>query len=356
MALSPGTAAPVFSAPSKTNPKFGFESLGGRYVVLAFLPPPGPERETALAFVRMYKKLFANDDEMVFFGVLPDAASFDAAPATLPFRWFSDPDGDIRRMFNAQTPAGALDPLWMIVDPALRILASAPLSKGRQVMEYLAKLPPPDLHAGVPTHAPVLIVPRVFEPALCRKLIQIYHEAGGTPTGVMRESAGKTVQFVDDFKKRRDATIEDETLIGDLNTRILHRLLPQVRKVFQFRGTLVERYIVACYGAEDGGYFKPHRDNTTAGTAHRRFAVSINLNAEEYEGGDLRFREYGAQTYRPPTGGALVFSCSLLHEVTPVTRGTRYAFLPFLYDDAGAQIREQNAHMLSEEVLGQSPL
>ena len=43
----------------------------------------------------------------------------------------------------------------------------------------------------------------------------------------------------------------------------------------------------------------------------------------------------------------MVFSCSLLHEATPVTRGTRYAFLPFLFDEAGARIRAENQHLLS---------
>ena len=38
----------------------------------------------------------------------------------------------------------------------------------------------------------------------------------------------------------------------------------------------------------------------------------------------------------------MVFSCSMLHEATPVTRGRRYAFLPFLYDEAGAAIRDAN--------------
>ena len=44
----------------------------------------------------------------------------------------------------------------------------------------------------------------------------------------------------------------------------------------------------------------------------------------------------------PPTGGAVVFSCSLLHEATPVTSGKRYAFLPFLYDEEGARIGQKN--------------
>jgi predicted 2-oxoglutarate/Fe(II)-dependent dioxygenase YbiX len=61
--------------------------------------------------------------------------------------------------------------------------------------------------------------------------------------------------------------------------------------------------------------------------------VSINLN-DDFEGGGLVFPEYSARVYRPPVGGALVFSCSLMHAVLPMTRGRRYACLPFVYDDA----------------------
>jgi predicted 2-oxoglutarate/Fe(II)-dependent dioxygenase YbiX len=46
----------------------------------------------------------------------------------------------------------------------------------------------------------------------------------------------------------------------------------------------------------------------------------------------------------------VVFSCSLLHAVSKVTRGRRYAFLPFLYDDAAAKIREENNKYLDEKV------
>lgn len=115
---------------------------------------------------------------------------------------------------------------------------------------------------------------------------------------------------------------------------------PELLRVFRFRATRMERYLVACYDSTVGGYFRPHRDND--GEGHRQFAVTINLNAEEYEGGDLRFPEYGLQTYRAPTGGACVFSCGLMHEATPVTRGKRYAFLPFLDDEAAAARREAN--------------
>jgi predicted 2-oxoglutarate/Fe(II)-dependent dioxygenase YbiX len=119
--------------------------------------------------------------------------------------------------------------------------------------------------------------------------------------------------------------------------------------VHQFQVTRMERYIVSCYAAEDGGHFRAHRDNTTKGTAHRRFAVSINLNGD-FDGGEVSFPEYGPRSFKAPPGGAVVFSCSLLHAVSQVTRGRRYAFLPFLYDDAAARIREENNRFLDEKV------
>jgi hypothetical protein len=38
----------------------------------------------------------------------------------------------------------------------------------------------------------------------------------------------------------------------------------------------------------------------------------------------------------------VVFCCSLQHEATPVTKGRRYAYLPFLYDEEGDRLREAN--------------
>jgi predicted 2-oxoglutarate/Fe(II)-dependent dioxygenase YbiX len=70
--------------------------------------------------------------------------------------------------------------------------------------------------------------------------------------------------------------------------------------------------------------------------------VSLFLNTGAYDGGFLRFPEYGAALYTAPTGGAVIFSCSLLHEATPVIKGRRYMFLPFLYDETGRRIRTEN--------------
>ena len=76
-----------------------------------------------------------------------------------------------------------------------------------------------------------------------------------------------------------------------------------------------------------------HRDNVEPSVAHRRFAVTINLNAQDYQGGELRFPEFSDQLYKPGSGAAVVFSCSLLHEVVGMREGSRFAILAFLFGE-----------------------
>ncbi len=347
-----GVAPTPFTAPTHARPDFAFGSLGGLFILMAFLPEPGPARERAAAAITLHRHLF-DDQTWAMFGVIRDSADFGAQTPLLPgIRYFHDPAGEIARHFALETGPGATEPHWVLLDPMMRVMSSWPIERAERAFAEVRRHNDVEGHAGVPQHAPVLIVPRVFEPEFCRDLIEVYRKDGGGVSGVMRDIGGKTVGVVDDFKKRRDATIEDETLKLLIQRKIRARLLPQITKAMMFNATRMERYIVARYDAADGGYFRPHRDNTTRATAHRQFACSINLNAEEFEGGDLRFPEFGRRTYRPPTGGAVIFSCALLHEATPVTRGTRFAFLPFFYDDASAEIRQRNLAFLDRPQTG----
>ena len=68
----------------------------------------------------------------------------------------------------------------------------------------------------------------------------------------------------------------------------------------------MERYIVACY-APGAGHFRPHRDNTTLGTAHRKFAVTINLNAGDYDGARALARADIRRSSSRDEGGHRVF-------------------------------------------------
>ena len=171
------------------------------------------------------------------------------------------------------------------------------------------------------------------------RLIALHEVDGGRFTGVMRDEGDRTFAVMDPLKRRRDVLVRDPVLQAEIQDRLERALFPAIAMALGFAVTRVERYVVSCYDAADQAVFRPHRDSTTFATAHRRFACSINLN-DDFDGGDLRFGEFGPATYRPPLGGAVVFSCALLHEAMPVTRGRRYAFLPFFYDEAGAEILE----------------
>jgi len=363
-ALLPGDPAPWFHQRSLSNPRYAFSAAGGRYIVLCFYGSTAdPLGRTALDAAIAGRDIF-DDTNICFFGVSADPR--DEAEGRIEdmlpgIRHFLDHDLSIARQYGA-APADLAEgetrfPLrrfWLVLDPTLRVMASFPLAGEAggfgDVLAYLQALPPPARFAGFELQAPILILPNVFEPDFCTRLIGLYEQHGGEESGFMREVDGKTVVTHDhSHKRRKDYIISDSALVKDIQRRILRRIVPEILKVHQFKVTRMERYIVSCYAAEDRGHFRAHRDNTTAGTAHRRFAVSINLNAE-FEGGEIGFPEYGPRRFKPPAGSACVFSCSLLHEVSPVTSGRRFAFLPFLYDEEAARIREANNVHLGDGV------
>ena len=364
-AFSPGDPAPWFTARTRVNPTYHLDTTGGLYVVLSFFGSAAqPYAQSLLEAVTGPLRHHFDDTKCAFFGVSTDPAddAADRLPHRLPgLRHFFDHDLKVSTLYGAvQTEGGAAryTPFTLVLDPQLRVYATIPMSDATahhaELARILSALPALNDHAGVALSAPVLMVPRVFEPAFCRELIDLYAQHGGRPSGFMRKKDDATVAMLDPtFKKRRDFMFETqaeyEPLRAAIRARLIRRLLPEITKAFQYEVTRIERYIVACYDGEEGGFFRRHRDNTTPGTAHRRFACTLNLNAEDYDGGELVFPEFGTRTYRAPTGGAVIFSCSMLHEATPVTSGTRYAFLPFLYDDAAAKIRQQNRSTIRDD-------
>ncbi len=362
--LGPGDPAPWFSQRSAGNPNYVFDTAAGRWLVLCFFGSAAdPGSRAALDQVTAQRAVF-DDEHASFFGISldpKDEAEGRVAESMPGLRYFWDFDGAIARAYGAvprQAEPGegrvAMRRFWAVVDPTMRIRRILPFRPdGSDVAELFAclrALPAPRLHAGFDVPAPVLILPEVFEAEFCRRLVALYEEKGGAESGFMREVEGKTVLLADHkHKRRRDYVIEDRDLIRQIQLRIQRRIVPEILKAHQFQVTRMERYLIACYDAEEGGHFRAHRDNTTKGTAHRRFAVSVNLN-DGFEGGEVQFPEYGPRGFKMAAGTACVFSCSLLHRVSPVTAGKRHAFLPFLYDDAAAKIREANNRFLGEGV------
>ncbi len=351
--FGPGLPVPWFTARSSTNPEYHFGSVAGRHIVLllagSMATPLAVQVHAALVAQRA---LFDDRRASLFVASLDvDDERQQRLAEQLPgIRVFWDSDAAIHQSFgvaarDAEAARWRFITSAIVLDPALRVMrwflpTTARPDFSAELLAFVAALPEPLAGSAVP-QAPVLILPRVFDAALCRTLIDFYARRGGEDSGYMKREGGAIRGVIDyGVKRRMDCLIDDEALKKRVAARIRACINPEIERVFRFRATRMERYLVACYDSSTGGYFRPHRDND--GDGHREFAITINLNAEDYEGGDLRFPEYGLQTYRAPTGGACVFSCGLMHEATPVTRGKRYAFLPFLYDEAAAQRREAN--------------
>lgn len=204
---------------------------------------------------------------------------------------------------------------------------------GNRILARIRSLLPKHGFEEAKIHAPVLRVPGVFDPAFCKHLIEVFEDSPHAPSGFNQQGKdGAPLIFDDKVKKRRDFVVRPQTPLAEqIRVLYMRRLIPEIAKAFYFEVKSHEAFKVARYDAEDSGFFNRHRDNTNSANAHRRFAVSINLNAEGHEGGHLVFPEYGEAGYRPDSGEALVFCCSLLHEARPVTRGRRYVQLAFLY-------------------------
>lgn len=356
--LSTGDPAPWFVQRACCNPAYRFDTAAGRYIVLCFfVATEEPGAKEALSVLETHRKLF-DDEKIAFFGVSIHPGDDDKLKTALPgIRWFRDADlqvsklyGSVARNLSVREGTTKIRRLWYVLDPSMRVLKAIPIDGNQghkeELVSFLQSLPPIDRFSGVALQAPVLYLPNVLEPELCDRLVSIYKAHGGQESGFMRDVDGKTVAIVDyRHKRRRDVILQDEELLELLRHRIRRRVAPELEKAYFFKASRIERFLLGCYEGETGGFFNAHRDNTTKGTAHRRFAITINLN-EDFEGGELNFPEYGPRTFKPPKGGAVVFSCALLHAATPVTKGTRYAFLPFLYDEAAAKVREENVGFL----------
>lgn len=355
--LDVGDPVPWFTLPSNTNPNYHFDTVAGHHVVLFFFGSSQHERagEALRQFLQQHGTW--SDRHIPFFGVSIDPADQHLVSAVVdrPYcKLLWDFERQVSRCYgvshttNKQGIGDRYQPTVFILNENLRILhrlglngdANALVASVMAIVESLPAATPPQM---AQRQAPVLFIPNVFDRGFCQQLIQQYHRSGGEESGFMRDIDGKTVQVMDyGFKRRRDWLIQDVDVLETVNDLILRRIKPEIQKVYQYEITRFERHLIACYDDTHQGFFNSHRDNTTKGTAHRRFAMSLNLNTGDYEGGCLRFPEYGTQLYRPETGEAVIFSCGLLHEATPVTKGERFVLLSFFYGEDGAQIREQN--------------
>ncbi|HUH85207.1 MAG TPA: redoxin domain-containing protein [Stellaceae bacterium] len=312
------------------------DAIAGHPIAIVFCPKFSSAVTAALA------ALLARRDDLDRFDAKLFAVTLEGARVAmeqgLPMPVLLDRTGDTFRAFNAGTREL---PTTIVLRPNHHVFAickEAGMAQPAETLAALERIVAERRSVVMRPHPPVLIVPEVLSRTDCARLINVYRTRGQ----VFVEPRHGDDDIATDYKMRipeygrRDRIdhwlVEAET-VSFIDSRLQTRLFPDIHRAFQYQITRRERMRIGCYEGERGGELHGHRDNAEPIAAYRRFAVSINLNTEEFEGGDLRFPEFGDQRYRPETGAAIVFSCSLLHEAMRVISGTRFVLLAFLFGD-----------------------
>ena len=255
----------------------------------------------------------------------------------LGFPILSDPKGGFAATFRLAPSADAAQ--IAVLDRNSRVFARIDGDPGVSQADLALKACAIEAGASdarlVTAQAPVLLIPRIIEPSFCDRLIAYWHEGEKRRNEIVRGRFGDDFVTTDDAVKRRTDVLvppQDEHPFNVvIRDRLSMRVVPEIDKAFQYETTGYDIARIGCYDGSEQGYFRAHRDELAADTEQpRRFALSLNLN-DDFEGGALRFPEYGAQTHRPPIGGGVVFSCKLVHEALPVTAGRRFGLFLFFF-------------------------
>jgi predicted 2-oxoglutarate/Fe(II)-dependent dioxygenase YbiX len=328
--LEPGDRFPEFMLADQTGAMRAFSQRVRGLAMAVFLDSSEALRRSLRTLADAYQA--ADLDCLAVDGA---AESAEPWPTIL-----ADEAGRIRQSLREMAGrSGGGRPLAFLLDRNQRILAIADETLAddgdlaRWALTRWSAEPPPAPATEIRHAAPILTIPNVLSRDDCRALIARWHEMGNAPGKVTSLVKGEQVERVyESLKKRRDHRLNDPVVLRPLLALIARRLGPELEKAFHYHTFKFDRVLIACYDAERGDFFRRHRDNQTPATATRRFALTLNLNSEEYDGGELIFPEYGDHRYKPATGAAVLFSCSLLHEALPVTAGQRFALLSFLRD------------------------
>ena len=335
--LAVGDIAPKCVLPDSDGESVNLrgDTVAGNPIVVVFCPKFTPAVCAALAgFAAQLPQL--SDAGARLFAVTREPAAVAKAQA-IPFPVLIDGKEEVFRAFSANTRDMPTTVVLRRNHHVLAILKDAPETHAAEALAAVQRLAPDRQTELMLSHPPVLLIPDVLSPAECRRLINVYETRGQF---FVKPGVGYDHMTTDykmripeyDRVDRIDHWLVDKDTCSFVHYRVATRVFPEIVTAFQYWITKYERMRIGCYEGARGGRSHGHRDNIQP-TPYRRFAMSINLNTDEFSGGELRFPEYGDKRYRPESGAAIVFSSSLLHEALEVTSGRRLVLLAFLFGE-----------------------
>lgn len=336
--LEPGDYMPPFEVYDSERKLRTLEGLGGRHCLLVYQSAAHPEKVEEFYKALEQRLGEANLQEtplLMLMDDVPERVQRFRETFKIALPLYPDPDRRIGRSLGVVKQGQPVTPTGFVLDNNLKISQvhrhvepgklAALLANGlaMDVSQFNARYAQPKTLSRM---APALIVPDVLTPELCAKCINAFRN-GNTFDGTI--GAGDNKAYRADVKIRTDFIVRG-ALLEELDDKLSRSYFPEIKKALGVEILHREMYKIGVYKGENGGFFRQHRDNYDYPMGYRRIASTIHLN-DEYEGGGLRFPEYGPDICRPETGSAIAFNAALLHEALPVTKGERFVVVAFLH-------------------------
>jgi hypothetical protein len=215
--LESGDPIPWLVVASDVRPDFRISTMGGRRCIMIFVDSLTSASGLSASLRLLDEARNVRPFSSAFVLVSRDRADIGwSPPEDLSIvRCFFDPDGEISKTFGVPVKGT----LWsIVVDERLRVLHVETSPDVNHHLDRAVKAfwtsPQVTEATNAPPQAPVLLIPRVFDQALCARLIDGFHRHGGEDSGFMVEANGLTVPKFDySHKRRTDWLIDDDDLV-----------------------------------------------------------------------------------------------------------------------------------------------
>lgn len=136
-------------------------------------------------------------------------------------------------------------------------------------------------------------------------------------------------------KIRQDLWIKEPAMVTYVDNYIYSTIYEDVKQKLGCDVKFREYWKIGQYHGDREGFYNTHSD-TAGETKYRKVSLVCSLtDPNEYEGGVLTFDTLDIHI-KLEKGQVVVFDSSLLHRVTPVTKGIRTVFIGFFFDDEGS--------------------
>lgn len=170
---------------------------------------------------------------------------------------------------------------------------------------------------------------RELSPQQCKAFIDMYFSEDKIEKATVNPHMAQEAVYDEKIRKSDIVWAEPGTELFNL---MFHYIKEANEKVWKYDLSGMESVQVGKYS--DGGHYVWHTDtdDISPDGFERKLSCSIQLTEElNYEGGNLFFKTPSDEYVAPRTQGTIiVFPSALLHQVTPVTSGTRYSAVSWM--------------------------